>query len=121
MMGIRQATREFGSGLKELPSLVQGGQKGLAAWSTVLLDFTSSHNKHEVRHRILKQIREEYDKIAKKHGREGIDRKINESMDVPEFVQLLTRLGLDKSHLIVIRNEAVRKYEKQVHRNDTGR
>ena len=112
---IKQTATEFRQGMDILfhPPKSGEGDRKLAKLSNIVMAQIPVYGKHAVYAQMVKAIQGDMKKYAKK-GRAEIDAKIANAVATPEYMELLRRVDMDKAHLIVLGNEAMKKYGKAV-------
>ena len=114
MNKLLQGFRNFKNGIVILSGKSEGeGDRRLAAQALIIQETTTSHNKHEVRRRLIKSIEDDFKRAAKKGGEAAIDAMIDNAYATPECVGLYTRLNLEKAHFIVMKKTVLKEMVKK--------
>ena len=111
-MNLVSGVKDFGKGLKVIfgkPEAGQGDRK-LAKAANMVYGQIAVYGKDAVARSLIVSIEKDMKRFMKNGGKERIDKEIQNCLDTPEYMKLLSRLGMDESNLKVLGMQAVRKY-----------
>lgn len=106
MRKIRKNAQDFKRGVEILKAGGSGeGNKALARQALIVRQLIPQYGALNVGHNLLKQIKKDCKKAYKKGGKELVEAKIQDCVATPEYMQLLSELNMDETHLRTIAEE----------------
>lgn len=111
--GIKNGFSDFRNGLSIIFSKPEKGKgdRNLARMSKMVIAQISTYGKDAVRTQVIKSIKGDLKRAAKKGGKDTVEKLIQNATETPEYMQLLHKLGLGKPEMRVMAMEVL-KHEK---------
>ena len=111
-MNLVTSVKDFGKGLKVIfgkPEVGEGDRK-LAKAANMVYGQIAVYGKDAVARSLIVSIEKDMKRFYKEGGKEKIDKEIQNCLDTPEYMKLLSRLNMGESNLRVLGMQAIKKY-----------
>ena len=104
---IKSSASDFRSGMSIIFGKTEEGKgdRRLAKASKIVMGQINIYGKDAVRRSVVKSIYSDLKRAYKKGGKNGIEDMINNAVGTPEYMEMLHKLNMDKTHLWGAANE----------------
>ncbi len=101
---------DFHNGLSVIFSKPKEGEGDikLAKMSKIVMAQIPVYGKNVVRTQLIKSIERDLKRVAKKGGKDAVEKLIQNAIKTPEYMQLLHRIDLDEPHIRVMAMEVLK-------------
>lgn len=111
-MKLLSGISDFWKGLKVIfgkPEAGEGDRK-LAKAANMVYGQIAVYGKDAVARSLIVSIEKDMKRFVKNGGQERVEKEIQNCLDTPEYMKLLSRLNMGESNLRVLGMQAIKKY-----------